>query len=103
MGSSTVEQDSDLDVKHSVVDNKNSEKHFDKTNVPFEVIETTKEASTENKEGFVDEIEEKNTSNKMVKPNTLHRLGQLKVYLKSCLVYCLWTFNKSKSKSVISV
>ena len=66
MGSSTVEQDSDLDVKRSVVDNKNSEKHLDKTNVPFEVIETTKEASTENKEGFVDEIEEKNPSNKMI-------------------------------------
>ena len=78
---STVEQGSDLDAKRPVLNNKNSKKlNLDLNNVTFEVIDTTKEATTEHSEGFIDEIEENNPSNQMVKPNTLHRLGQLKEF-----------------------
>ena len=78
---STVEQGSDLDAKRPVLNNKNSKKlNLDLNNVTFEVIDTTKEATTEHSEGFIDEIEENNPSNKMIKPNTLHRLGQLKEF-----------------------
>ena len=64
---STVEQGSDLDAKRPVLNNKNSKKlNLDLNNVTFEVIDTTKEATTEHSEGFIDEIEENNPSNKMV-------------------------------------